>query len=115
MKSMPPATDGPMDVNAPPRASMPSTVLKSCNESKSQMIVPFCESYARRWPSFEAEKTTPGRTVTGDIAEALQPGILTHGGLGGGVCQMILPVGILSANRPPPASALPSCQSERGK
>ena len=61
---MPLTTAGPAASIEPPRAGLPLTVGNSCTVSTSQMTAPVLVAYARRWPSTDPEKTTPGIAVT---------------------------------------------------
>src|SRR5262249_24223445 len=99
---MPLTTAGPAPFNDPPCAVNPFVVVNSWSVSKSQMIVPLRESYARRCPSSEPASTTPPTMVGGAICAALQPYSLTHAGLGGAAYQTFFPVASSRANKPPP-------------
>src|SRR5450631_933244 len=89
----------------PPFAGIPLTVGNSRAVSKSQMIFPVLVSCARRCPSIEGEKTTPGIAVGGDFCETEQPRLPAQVGTGAGSFQTIFPVAGSNANNPVFAAA----------
>src|SRR5579863_4210749 len=73
--TMPPATTGPAPSIEPPLAGTPFTVEYVCAVvSKSQSISPSSVLNARRCPSSDGEKTTPGIKVNAADCPGLQPG-----------------------------------------
>src|SRR5580704_6526447 len=109
---MPSATTGPIVLIDPPSAATPLTVSKARTVSKSQTILPFFESYARRWPSIDVANTAPGISATAPGWAWLHPLVARQAGLGGGVDHKILPLSIARATTPPPDSAWSGFQSE---
>src|SRR5438094_8787359 len=72
-KSIPPAVVGPGPLMAPPCPDTPLTVVNSRAVSKSQITRPSAVECARKCPSRDPEKTTPGMTVTAADCAGLQP------------------------------------------
>src|SRR5947207_259040 len=106
---------GPDWLTEPPWALTPLTVGNFLAVLKSQSRVPSLVLWARRCPSIDPEKTTPGIAEVGANCAALHPAWPTHEGLNGGTDQTSSPVSVRNANRPPPAKGFFSAQSERGK
>src|SRR5687767_8857194 len=84
-----------------PFAGTPLTVVKSLFVSNSHKTAPFAVENARRAPSFEPEKTTPGMAVTAADCAALQPRPVPHSGADGGVNHARCPVASRTACIPP--------------
>src|SRR5712671_6077019 len=64
-------------------------------------MLPSVVEYARRWPSTDPEKTTPGITDTGADCAPVQPRPVLHSSFGAAVCHSGWPSVSFSANRPP--------------
>src|SRR5436853_258736 len=75
----------------PPLALMPFTVWNSRAVSKSQTTLPSSAEYPRRWPSIEAENTTPGIAVTAADCAGLQPDGAFGAQTIGGAYQTLVP------------------------
>src|SRR5213594_626269 len=92
--NIPPTTTAPGPFNEPPVALTPLTVWYSRTVSKSHTILPSSEEYARRWPSSEPEKTTPGIAVTACDCAGLHPGFALAAQTIGGENQTFSPFAI---------------------
>src|SRR5579872_5992321 len=119
MNSMPSLIVGPVALIEPPLAFTPFTVSNSRSVSKSQITLPSAIAYARKCPSIDPEKTTPGIAVAGAICDGLHPRAVPQAGGGGGVNQAFSPLTIFNANIPPPGKEPSVClmavdQSDRG-
>src|SRR5208282_555249 len=99
--SISPETTGPLPLIDPPCAFTPFTVATLGSVSKSHRIAPSFVEYARRCPSIEPEKTTPGITVTAASCPALHPACPSHAGFGGITFQTSFPVRMSIAASPP--------------
>src|SRR5207249_10426120 len=100
-KTRPREITAPAPSSAPPVAMTPFTVTNGFAESKSQRTLPSAVEKARRCPSIDPEKTTPGTTATAAGCAGLQP---SRGGSHGlpGTNQILFPLSRLSAVSPPP-------------
>src|SRR5581483_1089892 len=99
--SIPPATTGPAPSSDPPLVSTPFTAEKLLAVSKSHSTLPSSAAKARRCPSTEPEKTTPGIAVTACDCAGLQPGRGGSHGFGA-ANQILVPSAGRNAVNPPP-------------
>ena len=113
--SIPSTITAPVELKEPPRPGIPLVVVYSRTASKSQMIFPVSTANARKWPSIEGEKTTPGMTVGGARCAMEQPCLPAQEGVGGGVCHINFPVAGSIANNPPPEVGTPRTASANGE
>src|ERR1051326_112385 len=102
MNTIPFTTTGPGPSMEPPLALTPFTVWNSRAVSKSQTTRPSSAEYPRRWPSIDAENTTPGIEVTAADCAGLQPEGALGAHITGGAYQTLAPSRTASAVRPPP-------------
>src|SRR5207302_2790536 len=100
-KIIPPAIAGPGPIIDAPRALTPLTVGNSRFESNSQTTDPSFVEYARRAPSLDPEKTTPGINVNAADCAPLQPRPEAHLAAAGGVIHTRSPVRSDTACSPP--------------
>src|SRR5207244_2356519 len=100
-KSIPPAVVGPGPLMAPPCPDTPLTVVNSRAVSKSQITRPSAVECARKCPSRDPEKTTPGMTVTAADCAGLQP-LRVSGHGGGSARHSCFPSASCNASSPPP-------------
>src|SRR6185436_16581315 len=82
----------------------PLTASYSRAVSTSHSALPSAVEKARRCPSTEPEKTTPGIAVTAADCAGLQPGLALQAG--GAAYQLRVPSSTRSAVRPPPSCGL---------
>ncbi len=99
---MPLATAAPGPSIEPPLALTPFTVSNGRMVSKSHSSLPVLASCARRWPSVEVAKTTPGMLDTAPGWEGLQPAGASLAQGAGATRQSLAPSLTRSAVRPPP-------------
>src|SRR5262249_4680318 len=92
---------GPAASIEPPFAGTWFTVSKSLTVLKSHRILPSTVEYARRWPSTDPEKTTPGITDAGADCAPVQPRPVVHSSLGAGASHTRSPVASFTACSPP--------------
>src|SRR5215831_8451762 len=98
---IPPAIAGPGPIIDAPRARTPFTVENSRFESNSHSTEPSFVANARRAPSFDPEKMTPGMTVSAADCAALQPRPLPHFAATGAAIHTRSPDVRATACRPP--------------
>src|SRR5215510_7392654 len=98
---MPLATTGPGPIIDAPLAGTPLIDSNSRLESYCNSTSPFAVEYARRAPSLEPEKMTPGINVTAADCATLQPRAVPQAAGGGGANHTRSPVARLTACRPP--------------
>src|SRR3954469_516969 len=111
---MPSPIAGPAASIDPPFPGTLFTVSYSRAVLKSQMMLPSVVEYARRWPSTDPEKTTPGMTDAGADCAPVQPRPVLQSSFGDGVCQICSPVASFSANRPPASLGPGASTSDTG-
>src|SRR5215510_12348270 len=98
---MPLATTGPGPIIDAPLAGTPLIVSNSRFESNCHNTLPSAVEYARRAPSLEPEKITPGTTVNAADCATLHPRSVPHAAEGGGAYHARSPVARFTACRPP--------------